>query len=130
MNPQIHQSSCGTVSQRAEAGLEVHRAEPVPRVATPIRDRFGSDPRHYASRARSDDPRGNPSACTPLNAVIGRSNELALHVTGMRIAQGFVSLSSVSCSVSAHKAADRGPRFPPACRYPCNRRPEATRSSE
>ena len=130
MNSQIHQSSCGAVRQRAEAGLKVHRVEPVPRVATHMRNRFGSEPRHYANRARPDDPRGDPSACAPLKAVIDPSNDFALHVTGMRIAQGFVSLASVSCTVSTHKAADRGSRIPLACRYPCNQGPEATRSSE
>lgn len=129
MNSRIHQSSCGAVRQRAEAGLEVHRVEPVPRVATHMRDRLGSDPRHYVSRARPDTSRGALNVCAPLNALLAKSDDLVLHVIGMRIAQGLDSLASVSCTVGTHMVADGGARFPPACRYPRNHSPRATRSS-
>ena len=129
MNSRTHQSSSGAAKPRVEVGLEVHRVESAPRVARHMLDRFGPNPRHCASRAHPDDSRGDLNTCAPLKAVIDQSNDLVLHVTGMRKARRFVSLGSVSCNIGTHEAVDGGTSFPPTCRYSCNQLPEATRSS-
>ena len=128
MNTRTHQSSFRAVKQRVEAGLEVHRVEPASHVARHMQARFGPDPRHCASPARPDESRGDLSACAPLKALLDQPNDFVPHVTGMRKAQRFVSLASLTCNVSTQKVVDWGTRSPPKCLYPCNQGLKATRS--
>lgn len=128
MNTRTHQSSFRAFQQRVEAGLEVHRVEPAPHFARHMQARFGPDSRHCASRARLVESRGDLNAGAPLKALLDQPNDLAPHLTGMRKAQGFVSLASLTCNVGTQKVADWGARSPTTCLYPCNQDLKATRS--
>jgi len=92
--------------QRVEAGLEALRIGLAPYVAKHMRDRHGSNWRHYASRAHRDEPGGELDVYALLKTLLDQWNDLFRPDTKLRKARSFVSLALDARNSAAHFAGE------------------------
>ena len=96
--------------QRVEEGLEALRVGLNPYVAKHMRDRHGADWRHYASRARRDEPGGDLDVYALLKTLLDQWNDLFRHDAKLRKARSFISLAMDARNGAAHFTGELGAR--------------------
>ena len=96
------QNSALEAKQRVEKGLEALRLGVGAYVAKHMRDRHGNHWRHYASRARADDPGGELDVYALLKTLLDNWNDLFRHDARLRKARSFISLCLDARNSAAH----------------------------